>query len=284
MAQRGTARLAPGDRGCLDQRRSPPIESLWPIAVPEEVADLISRRSSRTRGPSRAAILDASRRLYATSDYSGVTMRAVAKAVGCRSPSLYHYFKSKDDIFRALVDHGVALFEQFMPSIASDDPLDQLWWRFWRYYEFSKAHPEYFRLLFIDRSSPVGDENLHARVLGGADTHRWIEASVRAGLLPPDTDPVESAVVLWSTVHGAAVLGMRRQRPAVGRDVLAVRSLCLALDAVRLGLLKSPSPWSLGRLADVDKALGSLAKEYQTDPHGISLRTRAANSESLTGS
>jgi AcrR family transcriptional regulator len=197
--------------------------------------------SSEPSRPSRSAILNVAHRLYAASDYSGVTMREIAKKVGCRSPSLYHYFKSKDEIFRALVDRGITLFEQFLPTIDSTDPLDQLWWRFWRYYEFSKAHPEYFRLLFVDRSSPVGNEMLHARVLSGADTHRCIEACVKGGLLPPGTDAVETAEVLCCAVHGAAVMGMRRRCTELARDLLAERTLGLAIDGLRASLIQSPS-------------------------------------------
>ena len=207
-------------------------------------------------------------------------MRAVANEVGCRSPSLYHYFKSKDDIFRALVDHGTTLFVQFMATTGSDDPLDQLWWRFWRYYKFSKAHPEYFRLLFVDRSSPVGDETLHARVLSGADTHRCIEACIKAGLLPEGTDPVETAVVISCAVHGAAVLGLRRQHTGVGRDLLAVRTLGLALDGVREGLLKNPSRWSSQRLAETSPADGAIVEKGTKDKQRGGRQAPASESES----
>lgn len=224
-----------------------------------------SRRSGARRlSPSREAILEASRRLYAVSDYTGVTMRAVGKAVGCRSPSLYHYFKSKDDIFRALVDNGMTLFEQFLPTTDNPDPLAQLWWRFWRYYEFSKAHPAYFRLLFVERSSPVGDETLHARVFGGADTRAHIETCVKAGLLPADTDPISTAVILCCAIHGAAVMGLRFSGTSMHRDELAVRTLRLAVDAVRAGFLQSGEPvasgWDTTRPSGADAPDTSLPR------------------------
>lgn len=164
-------------------------------------------------------------------------MRAVAKEVGCQSPSLYHYFKSKDDIFRALVDAGMALFEQFLPASGDLDPLTQLWWRYWRYYEFSKAHPEYFRLLFVERSSPLGDPTLHERVLGGAATRACLDTCLRAGLLPPQTDPATTASVLLCAIHGAAVLGMRGASTLPQQDALARRTLKLAIEGARAGLL-----------------------------------------------
>jgi len=229
-------------------------------AVPDEIPRVTARRASRARGPSRSAILKVSRRLYATSDYSGVTMRSIAKKVGCRSPSLYHYFQSKDEIFRALADEGLALFEGFMPTSDSSDPLDRLWWRFWRYYEFSKAHPEYFRLLFIDRPKPVGDETAHSRAMSGADTHQCVEACVAAGLLPPDTDPKRTAKVLYCAIHGAAVLGMLGECTPFTADRLAECTLRLAIDGVRAGFLKISSGASPGRLADKGIPVAAVQK------------------------
>jgi len=229
--------------------------------VREQTPESTSRRSSRARGPSRSAILNVSRRLYASSDYSGVTMRSIAKKVGCRSPSLYHYFQSKDEIFRALADEGLTLFERFMPTSKSTDPLDRLWWRFWRYYEFSKAHPAYFRLLFIDRPSPVGDETLHSRATSGADTHRCIDACVAAGLLPEGTDPVQTAVVLYCAIHGAAVLGMLGECTPLSADLLAECTLRLAIDGVRAGLLKMSSGSSSEGLAGMRIARAGIAEE-----------------------
>jgi AcrR family transcriptional regulator len=225
---------------------------------------MTSRRASRARRPSRSAILNVSRRLYAASDYSGVTMRSIAKKVGCRSPSLYHYFPSKDEIFRALADEGLNLFERFMPTSESSDPLDRLWWRFWRYYEFSKAHPEYFRLLFIDRPTPVSDETRHSRAMSGAETHQCIQECVAAGLLPAETDPKETAVVLYCTIHGAAVLGMLGQCRPLTADLLAERTLRLAIDGVRAGLLGVPSS-SSGRLAEIQIARAPVADKPLSD-------------------
>jgi AcrR family transcriptional regulator len=142
--------------------------------------------------------------------------------------------------------------------------LAQLWWRFWRYYEFSKAHPEYFRLLFVERSSPVGDETLHARVLGGADTRAQIESCVTAGLLPADTDPVATAVILCCAIHGAAVMGMRFASTPLHRDELAVRTLRLAVDAVRAGFLQNgrqmASGWDTTRTPSAEAPETSLSR------------------------
>jgi len=168
-------------------------------------------------------------------------MLEIAKKVGCRSPSLYHHFESRQDIFRALVDRGLRLYEHYRPSIDSADPLAQLRWRFWRYYEFSKAHPEYFALIFVDLASPPGDEALLRRVLSGAETRRRFKACLDLGVIPSGSNPAQVVKVLWCAIHGAAVMGLRGRTP--GKDDLANWTLDLAIDGVCSGLLlKRPQP------------------------------------------
>lgn len=52
----------------------------------------------------RAAILDAAFRLFSERGFRGTTTRALAKAVGVTEPVLYEHFKSKRDLYAALVE------------------------------------------------------------------------------------------------------------------------------------------------------------------------------------
>src|SRR5438128_1915512 len=83
---------------------------------------------------SRSMILDATRRLYARSDYTSVTMREIAREVGCRSPSLYHHFESKEEIFRALAEEGIKLVDAYRAVAETSDCVERLRERFRRYY------------------------------------------------------------------------------------------------------------------------------------------------------
>jgi AcrR family transcriptional regulator len=49
-------------------------------------------------------ILEAAKRLFAVHGFSKVTMDDVAKAIGKGRSSLYYYYKSKDEIFDAVMD------------------------------------------------------------------------------------------------------------------------------------------------------------------------------------
>ncbi|MFG1934749.1 TetR/AcrR family transcriptional regulator [Mycobacterium sp. NPDC048908] len=55
----------------------------------------------------RDEILDAAGELFTTLGYLGTSTRTIAEAVGIRQASLYHYFKTKDDILCALLSQTV---------------------------------------------------------------------------------------------------------------------------------------------------------------------------------
>jgi AcrR family transcriptional regulator len=62
----------------------------------------------RRRGATaRDEILDAAAELFTTRGYSGTSTRMIAEAVGIRQASLYHHFKTKDDILESLLQDTV---------------------------------------------------------------------------------------------------------------------------------------------------------------------------------
>src|SRR5438034_7636481 len=118
----------------------------------------IKERQERDREAVRRAILDAARDLFTTEGYRNVSIRKIADRIEYSPAAIYSYFPSKDDIFFALAEEGFRLLFSYERGIgarpAPEDPADLLRAMFWRYYEFSKEHPEYFALMFLDRSVP----------------------------------------------------------------------------------------------------------------------------------
>ncbi|MGY1593527.1 TetR/AcrR family transcriptional regulator [Geodermatophilus sp. SYSU D00708] len=55
----------------------------------------------------RDEVLDAAGELFTTRGYAATSTRQVAEAVGIRQASLYHYFRTKDDILEALLSGTV---------------------------------------------------------------------------------------------------------------------------------------------------------------------------------
>lgn len=56
----------------------------------------------------RKAILDCAAALFAQRGYLGTTMSEVAKACGVTKPTLYHYYRDKDDLLMSIADEHVS--------------------------------------------------------------------------------------------------------------------------------------------------------------------------------
>src|SRR5688572_14227560 len=71
-------------------------------------------------GRTRDDILDAAARAFARAGYRAATMQDIAREAGYTAPSLYTYFKSKQEMYGALVDRltdaFLATFEQPLPA------------------------------------------------------------------------------------------------------------------------------------------------------------------------
>src|SRR3954452_25202646 len=70
----------------------------------------------------RDEILDAAGELFTTLGYTATSTRTIAEAVGIRQASLYHYFKTKDDILCALLSETVTPTLIVFDSLADTVP------------------------------------------------------------------------------------------------------------------------------------------------------------------
>lgn len=184
----------------------------------------------------RNAILETARSLYATGGYAAVTMRAIADELGLAAPSLYHHFGSKDEIFLALQQKTVDMLLATELQTSAVDPVDDLRLFYWRYYEFSKNHPDYFAILYADRSAPAFDAGIYeSDALKAMQTQAVarIGRCIAAGAFPPDTPVNRVSSALWSAVHGAATLRIIHKRNPMDFDRVASDCLDFVIAGVR---------------------------------------------------
>src|ERR1700730_5980518 len=119
----------------------------------------IKERQERDREAVRRSILDAARDLFVTEGYKNVSIRKVAERVEYSPAAIYGYFQNKDDIFFALAEEGFRLLgdpgaEPHRRHLQTLAPVERVHAAFWRLYEFSREHLQYFALMFCDRSVP----------------------------------------------------------------------------------------------------------------------------------
>jgi len=201
----------------------------------------VKERHDRQRDAVRQAILQAARELFVADGYLHVSLRKIAERVEYSPAAIYGYFESKDDIFLALGEEGFRLLfariERQPPP--SENPLDAVRHICWSLYEFSKEHPEYFALLFLERAVPriSRDWQRFGFVCQMRDrAHDIVRRCVAAGDLPPHTDPAAVFRLLVTGMKGVA--GMRlsdRLAPGEDADALARDMLETLIAGLRSG-------------------------------------------------
>ena len=208
----------------------------------------VKERQERDREQVRRSILDAAQELFVAEGYRNVSIRKIAEKVEYSPAALYSYFPSKDALFFALAEEGFRKLFEFTnePIATSSDPLTAIRSGFLRYYQFSREHPEYFELMFIDRSVPK-------------ISHEWerfdfvqqmieevcavIKRGIDEGVFPSDTDPDVAFHILWAAVHGPATVAVcDRLAPDEDPDALARDTLEAAIAGLRAGIRTTFTP------------------------------------------
>src|SRR6478609_4461022 len=196
----------------------------------------IKERQERDREAVRRSILDAARDLFVSEGYRNVSIRKIAEKIEYSPAAIYLYFPSKDDIFYALADEGFRLLHMsdepgFDAQLAGVQPLERVRAIFWRLYEFSRQQPQYFELMFVDRSVPRISQAYERFAFAREMKERLvsqIQSCIDCGALPKHLDAHVVFRMLTMGLLGAAMmrlsdrLGPGENPDTLARDVLTV--------------------------------------------------------------
>jgi AcrR family transcriptional regulator len=187
----------------------------------------IKERQQREREAVRHSILSAARELFVSEGYRNVSMRKLAERIEYSPAAIYGYFPNKDSIFFALAEEGFRLLAgRVERAIAGlSDPIERLRQALWAFYEFSKEHPQYFELMFTDRSVPSLNQDFerfeffHA-IMAAAEAD--IRTCIDRGLFSSGLNPAAALHVLWAGMLGASTINHAgRLAPGENPDALA---------------------------------------------------------------
>jgi AcrR family transcriptional regulator len=205
----------------------------------------VKERQEREREAVARAILDAARDLFVAEGYQNVSIRKIADRIEYSPAAIYSYFPSKDDIFFALAEEGfhLLLSTADLKEDPGPDGLAAVRAPFWHLYQFSRRHPEYFALMFVDRSVPRISQNWE-RFSFVATTKGYIagliQRAIDAGHLPKGIEPHAVFRILSAAVLGVAVMQLcNRLGPGENGDALAHDTLEVALAGLRSGVTLS---------------------------------------------
>jgi TetR/AcrR family transcriptional regulator len=123
-------------------------------------------RSVTRRHPekSRAAILKAAVAEFAGHGIAGARTDAIARAARVNKALLYYYFKDKDALYEAVLDHVFSgLRERLIPVLESDlEPREKMLEYVGRYFDYIAANPRFPRVVQGEwmRMGPKGNPQM----------------------------------------------------------------------------------------------------------------------------
>jgi AcrR family transcriptional regulator len=189
--------------------------------MPKKTRKRPSIRKARGFGQERRGeILAAATELFASEGYGRVTTRALADKVGLSQTGLYIYFRTKEDILRAICDQThEALTKEFDTAIAGARSPEEALRRLIRsYVDFGLAHPAQYQLTFTvspETLAPIEkdfSQPFDALEPGAKSFLRFrdhLKALSKQGLrIAPD--PMIAVQILWFVGHGAVSLLISR--------------------------------------------------------------------------
>ena len=211
----------------------------------------VKERQEREREATARAILDAARELFVAEGYQNVSIRKIAERIEYSPAAIYSYFPSKDDIFLALAEEGFRLLFRSAEECAcgadpTAPPIECIRNAFLDIYSFSKSHPEYHALMFMDRSVPKISQDWQrfgfVREMRSQLTKR-IQEAIDRGDFAPESSPEVIFRVLMVSVLGVCMIRLcDRMAPGEDADALAGVTLDAALTGFRTGFPHSYRP------------------------------------------
>jgi AcrR family transcriptional regulator len=174
----------------------------------QRVVPLASRGGRRRN--LRTAILDAARRLCFAEGVDGVSVRKIAREIGCSATAIYSHYQSIDDVLHHLRMEGQTLLAEYFHAVdATLPPLERLRELGRAYYHFAVEHPRYYEAMFLARFTDRPTRAFVQRELFTLLLVRdVVKEAMEAKLIRTDVDPMVLANAIWSQIHGLASLAV----------------------------------------------------------------------------
>lgn len=160
---------------------------------------------------SRDRILQKAMELFAERGYEATSVREICEAAGLTKPTLYHFFGSKEGVFRALVEGSLAeLSAELGETLSGPGPTRERLGRFARlYFERTRARRPLMRLIFsLVHNPPAAGRPIDCTAYYDATAGRLATAlaqGVDAGELQPG--PVEPRLLVFMGALAESLAG-----------------------------------------------------------------------------
>ena len=151
-----------------------------------------SRRQAHVQD-TRRSLLDTARQLFAENGFAGTRTEDVVQRAGLTRGALYHHFRDKEDLFRAVHDEVADEVVQLLWRRSDDHAVGA--WELFRansevYLDAASANPAYRQICLVDGPAVLGWRSWSERS-DGPTQHivRYLTDAIAEGALEPQ--PVE---------------------------------------------------------------------------------------------
>lgn len=227
----------------------------------------IQDRKEREKEHRREEIVRAATKVFFERGLQSATMDEIAEVAEVSKGTLYLYYKSKEDLYLAVMNIGIdLLYDMFSRTIADSPSTIETLRRFGTtYYEFFQQHRNYYRMFhFFQNPAMHKQVSPEMREICRLHNQRlWdvvitvLHRGIQEGLLRKDIAPPEMAVILWSAAnavmmqidyqrdHWKQTLGVDLEQVLVTTNRLLIETLMTEESRHRL----SGSPAPVGAVA-----------------------------------
>jgi TetR/AcrR family transcriptional regulator len=169
-------------------------------------------------------ILKSALTLFSEKGYDATSVREICAASGITKPTLYHFYGSKEGVYRALVDGTLdRLRQDIARALAEDGPLrTRLGNLAWTYFEAARAEPDLARFILALSHDPPSSAprtdflRFYGDVL--ALVTRAIEDAAARGEVEPGPVDIRLLILmgaLGEALHGYLLAGHPDLTPAL---------------------------------------------------------------------
>ena len=199
--------------------------------------DVAAPPRTETGADLRRLILDHTRRLLTSGGYDALSMRKIARGVGCSATSIYLHFEGKDALTHALIDEGMRALYDALSAEAEAHPAPPARLRALShaYVRFGLAHPEYYQVMFQlhpERMARYPPEDYRRARRNVELFGEALADGAAAGALRVTSPPAVASAALWTSLHGlVSLLLAQRVDVRVAGDAFIDTAIGQALGA-----------------------------------------------------
>lgn len=203
-------------------------------------------RQVRKQEELRQTILAAARDIISQEGFPGLSIRKITRAIDYSPAIIYHYFKDKDEIVKALLSEGYARIVSSIGMVERNEaePEKEIQQAFTQYIKAALASPEEYKAFMLNADATILEKTalLSQGISQTSRTLQVLCANIQRGIsqgryIP--CDPELTAQIFWTSTFGLIIkLILEKDIPQEQIDRLVDRHFSLLFNGIRKEELK----------------------------------------------